>query len=924
MNWKSVICPVAALLVVAAFSAAGAVDQNPRENPHAYRLSLHPDYSIRTALETSPIPSVFPSDHGFSVDKASSSQEILISESVGPANFTQEKAGIADLKGGRMAAVWEDDRQGTVGVFLQILDNNGNPIGANAALIVGPDYDLSDPHVCADTGGNFYVVWRKEIGGMLQAARFDSLGGLVTPVFFVSDTTLGGYAGEFDAVCLPDKRLVVAWEDYALGNNVVFRIMGQSGAPSTSVTRANSDGLDVRHWVPSVTASSGGDFAVVWEDYRGGEADVYFRRFNALGSAYSAELSLGDASAPDSARYLPSVAYSKTDGYIAAWVDLRDGQNIYMQRLGLTGALVGTNVLLTDQTSGFDNWEIDLGVTSTGNLLAAWTLYGSENAILLQRFLTGFQKDGLPVTISNLTTSLRFDPAVAGNEPGNAVLVWTDLGIGSIDVFGAVCDGSGTVIKSPSRINDDAVGSPSIEPDIAAYTRYDWTIVFTDMRRDAGDIMLQGLYVGGDLVGVNRMINADALGGHQSQPAVAAGNEKLLICWTDVRGSGAINGQNIVCRFSKPHYDLTPEIVANNDSLGSAPHYTPATAVNRTGKSMVVWTDGRSGIPHVYGQVFDQNNVKQGTNVLIGPSSPSQTGETPIISADSSGNFIIGYLNRLNPAGPSVEFVKVTAAEQMTNLFTFASNVSEYEIDGFDAAVRGDDRICLGWHGFKAGETQIFMTVFTYAGAISFASTAVTDAAGAMPGMPDLSVDNLGHVLIAWIDHRLSPARPFRQIFDPTMVPMGGNQQVASDQGRFMQQPAVAGYRGRALFAWADARANGLNIYASTELYQPTDADVPDGILPTAFDLEQNYPNPFNPTTTIRFSLARAGHVRLDVFNLLGERVRTLTDADFPAGAHGVVWDGTDDDGRPMASGIYLYRLRSDNESHSRKMSLVK
>ncbi|NMC42612.1 MAG: T9SS type A sorting domain-containing protein [candidate division Zixibacteria bacterium] len=94
--------------------------------------------------------------------------------------------------------------------------------------------------------------------------------------------------------------------------------------------------------------------------------------------------------------------------------------------------------------------------------------------------------------------------------------------------------------------------------------------------------------------------------------------------------------------------------------------------------------------------------------------------------------------------------------------------------------------------------------------------------------------------------------------------------------------------------------------------------------IPYTFALNQNHPNPFNPTTTIAFTVPIAGKASLDVFNILGQHVRCLLDGEIEAGAHSVVWDGRDGDGRSVASGIYFYRLRAGTEVDSKKMILMK
>ncbi len=91
---------------------------------------------------------------------------------------------------------------------------------------------------------------------------------------------------------------------------------------------------------------------------------------------------------------------------------------------------------------------------------------------------------------------------------------------------------------------------------------------------------------------------------------------------------------------------------------------------------------------------------------------------------------------------------------------------------------------------------------------------------------------------------------------------------------------------------------------------------------PRSFRLRQNYPNPFNSTTVISYDLTTPGHTRLEVYNNLGQRVRTLIDAPQQAGFHTTTWDGLDDAGRGNAAGVYLYKLTTDGFGESRKMVL--
>ncbi len=94
--------------------------------------------------------------------------------------------------------------------------------------------------------------------------------------------------------------------------------------------------------------------------------------------------------------------------------------------------------------------------------------------------------------------------------------------------------------------------------------------------------------------------------------------------------------------------------------------------------------------------------------------------------------------------------------------------------------------------------------------------------------------------------------------------------------------------------------------------------------VPLVTELTGNYPNPFNPNTSINFSLSNVGHVTLDVYNLRGQKVNTLVDETMQPGYHTVNWDGRDKNDRPVASGIYFYRMQTGEYTYIRKMMLIK
>jgi hypothetical protein len=96
------------------------------------------------------------------------------------------------------------------------------------------------------------------------------------------------------------------------------------------------------------------------------------------------------------------------------------------------------------------------------------------------------------------------------------------------------------------------------------------------------------------------------------------------------------------------------------------------------------------------------------------------------------------------------------------------------------------------------------------------------------------------------------------------------------------------------------------------------------GTVPETFELGDNYPNPFNPATTITYQLPEQTRVKLVIYNALGQKVRTLVDADQNAGRYKVRWDSRNDGGARVASGTYLYRIEADGFVQTKTLILVK
>jgi len=117
---------------------------------------------------------------------------------------------------------------------------------------------------------------------------------------------------------------------------------------------------------------------------------------------------------------------------------------------------------------------------------------------------------------------------------------------------------------------------------------------------------------------------------------------------------------------------------------------------------------------------------------------------------------------------------------------------------------------------------------------------------------------------------------------------------------------------------------NLLRIGYATDTSRVVGIEDYSSIIPSSFVLHQNYPNPFNPISTIRYDLPQGGEVSLIVYNILGREVARLVDGYMEPGYHQVQWDGMNNSGRELPSGIYITRLVTPEYTKSIKMVLLK
>lgn len=901
------------LFIGALFSTAGAFD---RTFHHAERVADYPGLRIATL------------DAGSRISRSASQAVtgVLLSESTSPARFDQNHADIAAYADGSFLMVWDDNRNGSRKIFRQRLNSLTEIVDSNV-LVAGSSTGANfiEPIVKIDTLLRVHVYYRDQAAGLIYGIRFNADLTVDLPPFLVNDTTQNSFAGPFDIDIYPDGRTVVAWENYDLqGSTIAARVISATGSFVTGALTVNSDGGGASHWVPSVDVEPSSGFLVAWEDYRNTNADIYAQLYAGAGTKLGGNFAIVPTPNNSFDQYAPEVANLGLDRYVISWLDLRSGQEVYLQEYNTNSGLVGSNELVSNGGLTELAWDTDLSVSSSGNLVVAWAAFGAQSRILSRAYENDLSAIGPPEVRNVNPTDQRWGPSVRHVADTSYALAWTEVDNDNQDIALTVIDTSGAGLVGETIINDDQVGAVSSSPAVKTTSGWYNVVAYADQRRDVGDIFVRGFTRAGNLLGASVRANQDSSGSLQGQPSVAVDyDSEVLVTWLDSRVVGGLSGQRVFGRFADKWGSFIGNEFIVSDSLQSASKSAVRAAYGTGGDGLVIWLDKRSGDWAVYGRWFTSSHQPDGAEFLVSAGDDILTASLSIACSDA-GSYMISWVDLTTPS-PRIEARWYHADKSFGGSFNHTPTVAGVTLVAAAGAARANNQGVL-WTGLDQNSKRVlYFTELDTSGNLVANSVQLTDAAGAEPTNPAVAIDEQGRVVASWVDRREGKRQVYYTLLNSSLSPIMGNEPIANADPELMQSPTVTASHGTACIGWVDPRENGMNIYAGLVAYDPTDVGGGDpSVVPSEYTLSQNYPNPFNPTTEISFALPSAGDVELSVFNILGQKIRMLVNQSLPAGSHEVTWQGTADNGQPVASGVYFYRLTSGDVKLSRKMMLLK
>jgi hypothetical protein len=708
------------------------------------------------------------------------------------------------------------------------------------------------------------------------------------------------------------------------------------------------DGVEVctypsKQFYTAVTTDMAGGVIVVWKDEEGTNVDIYAQRIDPAGNrlwftdGLPVCTSAGDQNAP-------TVASDGAGGAVIAWWDERDdGGDVYAQRLNPNGMKLWNTAGVPVCDALGQQYIIDLTGDGAGGAIMCWrdaSVYpGQVYARRVDSLGTPmWTEDGNQVCPS---AGDQNSPQIISNGSGGCIIAWfeDDMKVMAqqLDAAGAILwDAAGVQLSSPS-IDQNGLTMIS-DGDGGAFAAWD---------SDDGvqkDIYAQHVSAAGALrwSTASRLI-CNAPSDQFFARIVLDGTGGAIIGWVDYRdGVGSLYAQRADA-FGNLLWAENGSVVNWGSTLS-----WPSAVADGQGGMIIAWQDHRSASMDIYAQRVDDTGY-------LGDPAPVLTAVEDFPN-DQGGQVMLSWTASYLDAMPwhAVQSYSVWARE------AGAKGLHQLEATEI-TALATQLGLPPAWIEAHAQAGWAFVLQLPATLSPEYGCFAPTFGDSTENGIPLSEYLVVGHGSDPWIlwestplsgysVDNLAPGAPLNLVGDwnaPTELLLSWEPSGHHDEDLALYRV----YRGAASNFPLDAshlvgssteetyldpigtgtwyyRVTAVDVHGnegegSAELEVTNLTAVPE-VMPEVFALHTNRPNPFNPRTIIGFDLPEERFVTLTVYALDGRRIATLVQESLPAGRHEVAWQGRDDLGRSVATGLYAYRIEAGDFRQTKKMILLR
>jgi hypothetical protein len=892
--------------------------------------------------------------------KISSSGEILWQEGGVPVCTFQDiqiSLNIVENSVGGAYILWKDSRNPSIDLYAVNLDGDGNNLWTeNGMPIANTNYPETSNSMREDGTGGFFFGYQVQINNNANifAKRFNSAGESVwgdpIPVAVANgdqSTVRVSPDGNGDYVFVwEDKREETSnifaqklssegtalWGDYievysdedddqsygqsypqvqsdGMGNTIIAWQDTRSAFDNVGVfiQKINSDGEkvwevdgvevranQVRELTLRIDSDNNGGAYVIWTDMRNGDfpnVDIYAQHLNSDGTFQWADDGLAICTAPNEQN---SPLIKKIGDHIfTVWLDARTGS-------------IGINQQIIDSSSNFvlaENGETVFyglsGDAGKDNLMEAYPRPMQDDAVVVWLDTRGasngyqiffqyinldgsvdLEENGRPVTVP--TGYEITDFRAAANDEGQTIVVWLEQRGYYKKIFAQLIDVDGNYLWGDEGLEMTTAYTAGQEDPRVSYYNGDFYLGWTDNMMTEDGIFIKQVF-----------------GQKVSNGERQWGDEGLQI-------SGSTTGE------------LTTEMQLH-DVIGNYYIWN----VFQTDRRIVKVDDN--------GQVLDSYSV-EGNSIASSDVIVDFGGKGTIHDNTLYYSWIDNSVDGLNSVFTQGFNTDGTYAWQegiSTSLQDYDGSLNE----ALNPDIATGDAVYVTWNeSITSDNENIKAQKISFTGENQFADEGIMIGEGNISqNNPTIARINNGYYAIAWEQQEGVELDLYLNLLRYNGETLNGSTGIPlttelKDQKSVRIVPMGDS---KAFFVWADGVSSGktviLGVYAQYVDFSPVSNEENNNAQVVTSALDQNYPNPFNPTTNISFNLTKdVKDVELSIYNLKGQKVKTIVKDDFSKGSYSYVWNGDNDQDNSVASGIYFYKLKAGKQTSTKKMVLMK
>jgi hypothetical protein len=637
--------------------------------------------------------------------------------------------------------------------------------------------------------------------------------------FLSNDDVTGGCAQRAPEIAAaPDGSFIICWYEFRDGDaDIWFQRFDSSGRPVGANERVNTDITMGWQGDPAVACGPDGSFILTWEDRRIiGNSDIFAQYFASDGTRRGDNFRVSDSSA--SGDQIISSAFVTPDGIgLAVWDDRRHGLtgDIYAQFINPDGSLRGTNFRVNDDPINSGNqYEPDIAGDDSNRFVVAW-MDGRDNNwnIYAQRFSSSGERIGSNFRVT-FQDSIQWSPRVASSPEGYFVICWNDRRRNQWDVYAQIYNPRGQSIGENFRVNNDANTAQQLLGDVAINRFGEFIVVWADNRNGNDDIFAQRFNLSGTRIGNEIVINDDAGMVSQNAPAVTGlPDGGYLIAWVDAR-----NGDyDIYCqRISRDGTKIGTNFRVNDDFASAHQRISSIGMERRTASFMIAWEDERNGNCDIYAGIFDNQGNQNGSNLRINDDTQGTAVHYYPSVAGGNGQFIVAWYDTRQGSDIYAQLIAADGTKIGRNFLVNEGAITApqwYPFCAMDTA----NRSVIVWMDYRNNDkAKIYARIFNPNGNPAGPEFRVSDGPDTIHEYyASVAMNSSGYWVTAWMDYRDGDANIYCQLFRPDGERIGPNIRLNSDgQTVYQGYPSCAIDDNRNIaVAWEDTRNNCYDIY---------------------------------------------------------------------------------------------------------------